>query len=138
MLRSRWSPAAILLVVLMGVGSVLMWLALPAFLVWVASKASKSSQITFASVLIVVIGLPLGMAVIGRALGSLDRVYARLRGTADERPRQPAWLRSMRGERGSTRRGGVLDRVMVISVALALALFAVWFFGFAGSSLPTG
>jgi hypothetical protein len=27
--------------------------------------------------------------------------------------------------------------VMLISVALALVVFAVWFFGFAGSSLPT-
>jgi hypothetical protein len=30
----------------------------------------------------------------------------------------------------------VLDRVMIASVALAILAFAVWFFGFAGSSLP--
>ena len=42
----------------------------------------------------------------------------------------------MRGERKVERRGGVLDRVMIISVALAGLAFAVWFFGFAGSSLP--
>jgi hypothetical protein len=29
----------------------------------------------------------------------------------------------------------VLDKVMINSVAVALLLFAVWFFGFAGSSL---
>ena len=43
----------------------------------------------------------------------------------------------MRAERTSTRRGGILDKVMIVSVALALVAFAVWFFGFAGSSLPT-
>jgi len=49
---------------------------------------------------------------------------------------RPGWTRSMRGERKVDRRGGVLDRVMIISVALAGVAFAVWFFGFAGSSLP--
>ena len=44
----------------------------------------------------------------------------------------------MRAERPHSHRGGVLDQVMLISVALALVAFAVWFFGFAGSSLPTG
>jgi hypothetical protein len=42
----------------------------------------------------------------------------------------------MRGERTVNRRGGVLDRVMIISVGVAALAFAVWFFGFAGSSLP--
>ena len=41
-------------------------------------------------------------------------------------------MRSMRGERGSTRKRGVLDTVMIVSVGLALAGFGVWFFGFAG------
>ena len=45
-------------------------------------------------------------------------------------------MRSMRGERGSTRKRGVLDTVMIVSVGLALVVFGVWFFGFAGSSLP--
>jgi len=45
-------------------------------------------------------------------------------------------MRSMRGERSSTRKRGVLDTVMIVSVGFALALFGIWFFGFAGSSLP--
>ncbi len=43
----------------------------------------------------------------------------------------------MRGERRVDRRNGVLDTVMIISVALAGVAFAIWFFGFAGSSLPS-
>jgi hypothetical protein len=42
----------------------------------------------------------------------------------------------MRGERTKAGGSGVLDKVMVVSVGVALVLFAVWFFGFAGSSLP--
>ncbi|HEX5619242.1 MAG TPA: hypothetical protein VFX51_12515, partial [Solirubrobacteraceae bacterium] len=49
---------------------------------------------------------------------------------------RPGWTRSMRGERNVERRNGVLDRVMIISVVAAGVAFAVWFFGFAGSSLP--
>ena len=45
-------------------------------------------------------------------------------------------MKSMRGERDRRRRRSVLDTVMMISVGLALVLSAVWFFGFAGSSLP--
>ena len=43
----------------------------------------------------------------------------------------------MRGERDrKRRRWKVLDVVMMISVAVALVLSAIWFFVFAGSSLP--
>ena len=37
----------------------------------------------------------------------------------------------------SVSRGGVLDKVMIVSVGLAVVAFGVWFFAFAGSSLPT-
>ncbi len=83
------------------------------------------------------IGLPIGMALVGKGLGALDRLHGRLTGRHEER-RRATWLRSMRGERPQTGRGGVLDQVMIVSVGVALVAFAVWFFGFAGSSLPTG
>jgi hypothetical protein len=44
----------------------------------------------------------------------------------------------MRAERSVSRRLTVLEGVMIISVSLALLAFGVWFFAFAGSSLPTG
>ncbi len=43
----------------------------------------------------------------------------------------------MRGERSSPRPATVLDVVMVSSVLVALLAIAVWFFAFAGSSLPS-
>jgi len=39
-------------------------------------------------------------------------------------------------ERERRRRRSVLDTVMIVSVGTALIAFAVWFFAFAGSSLP--
>ena len=76
------------------------------------------------------------MALVGKGLGILDRAHQRMTGIGDEGPRRAPWTRSMRGERASTRRGGILDRVMIVSVGVALVAMAVWFFAFAGSSLP--
>jgi hypothetical protein len=124
------------LVVLMAIGSVLMWLGVPLGLVYAASKIASSSSPSLGPYLLVLLGLPVGMALVGKGLGALDRRHQALTGTADPTRRSAPWMRSMRGERTSTRRSGVLDRVMIVSVAVALVAFAVWFFAFAGSSLP--
>jgi hypothetical protein len=136
MLRSSWSPPALMLVLMMAVGSVVMWIGVPLGLVYLASQIADSSRPSAGPYLLVLLGLPVGMAIVGRFLGYLDRLHGRLTGRHEAR-RRATWLRSMRAERTSTRRGGVLDRVMVVSVGLALLAFGIWFFGFAGSSLPT-
>jgi hypothetical protein len=135
-MRSVWSPRSLLLVLLMAVGSVVMWLGVPIGLVYAASKIADSSQPSLGPYLLVLLGLPAGMAVVGKGLGALDRAHQRLTGIGDEGPYRGAWTRSLRAERTSTRRGGVLDRVMLISVGVAVLAMAVWFFAFAGSSLP--
>ena len=136
MLRSSWSPPALFLVLLMAAGSIVMWLGVPLGLIYVASQISGSGDPSIGPYLLVFIGLPIGMAIVGKLLGYLDRAHSRLTGRADEGPHRASWLKSMRAERTSSRRGGVLDKVMIVSVGLAIVLFAVWFFAFAGSSLP--
>jgi hypothetical protein len=130
----RWLRAA-LLVLLMAVGSIVMWIGVPVGLLYLASQLAGSSQPSVGPYLLVLLGLPLGMAIVGAGLGRLDRAHARLTGRTQPRRRAP-WLRSLRAERAPADAGGVLDRVMVISVALAALAFAIWFFGFTGSSLP--
>jgi hypothetical protein len=130
------TPAAILLVALMAIGSVVMWLGVPLGLVYLASMLADSPEPSMGPYLLVLLGLPVGMAVVGKGLGALDRLHTRVTRRETDAYR-PGWTRSMRGERTVDRRGGVLDKVMIVSVAVALVLFAVWFFGFAGSSLPT-
>src|SRR3954467_11303533 len=137
-MRSRWSPPALALVLLMGIGSILMWIGVPLALIYGASRLAGSSSPSMGPYVLVFLGLPLGMGIMGKLLGTLDRAHQRLTRTGDDRPQQATWLRSMRGERGSTRRRGVLDTVMVVSVGVALVIFGIWFFGFAGSSLPGG
>jgi hypothetical protein len=132
-----WSPVAIVLVLLMAAGSVLMWIGLPLGLIWLASALTDSSQPSMGPYLLILIGLPVGMFAIGKVLGALDRAHGRITGRLDEGPQRAAWLRSMRDQRGPRRKQrSVLDTVMIVSVGLALVVFGVWFFGFAGSSLP--
>jgi hypothetical protein len=136
-MRSAWNPAAWVLVALMAIGSVVMWLGVPIALIYAASKLADTPNPSMGPYLLVFIGLPIGMALVGKALGALNRAHIRLTG-AEVDAYRPGWTRSMRGERKAERRGGVLDRVMIISVAIAGVAFAIWFFGFAGSSLPGG
>jgi hypothetical protein len=135
--RSAWSPAAVALVALMAIGSVFMWLGVPFLLIYAASKMADSPKPSMWPYIFVLFGLPIGMAIVGKGLGWLNRVHVRVTGAETDQYR-PGWTRSMRGERAVERRNGVLDRVMIISVALAGLAFAVWFFGFAGSSLSSG
>ena len=134
-MRSAWNPAALGLVALMALGSVVMWIGVPLGLIYLASMLADTPNPSMGPYLLVLIGLPVGMAIIGKALGALNRAHIRVTG-AEVDAYRPGWTRSMRGERKVDRRGGILDRVMIISVALAGVAFAVWFFGFAGSSLP--
>jgi hypothetical protein len=136
MLRSSWSPAAIFLVLLMAVGSVVMWLGVPLGLIYLASHLANSPNPSVGPYLVILLGLPIGMAIVGKLLGYLDRAHSRLIRAEDQGPRRATWLKSMRAERDSSRRSGVLDKVMIISVGFALVIFGIWFFGFAGSSLP--
>jgi hypothetical protein len=134
-MRSSWNPAAILLVALMAVGSVVMWIGVPFGLIYLASKLADTPNPSMGPYLVVLLGLPVGMALVGKGLGVLTRAPIRVTGSEVDQYR-PGWTRSMRGERTVERRSGVLDRVMIISVVVAGVAFAVWFFGFAGSSLP--
>jgi hypothetical protein len=134
-MRSSWNPAAILLVALMALGSVVMWIGVPFGLIYLASKLADTPNPSMGPYLVVLLGLPIGMAVVGKGLGVLNRAHIRLTGAEVDQYR-PGWTRSMRGERTVERRGGVLDRVMIVSVVVAAVAFAVWFFAFAGSSLP--
>lgn len=123
------------MVAAMAAGSVFMWIGIPVGLIYLASRVADSSQPSLGPYLLILLGLPLGMGLVGRLLSILDRRYAAMLG--QERRYRPAWTKSMRGERGSTHKWTVLDSVMLWSVLVALLLSAIWFFAFAGSPLPS-
>jgi hypothetical protein len=127
---------AALLIVLMAIGSIVLWLGIPVGWLYLGSRIAKSSQPSMGPYVLILLGIPASMVVVGKLLSRLNRTYGAVTGAAPAARSRSAWMRSLRGERDSARPRTMLDVVMVWSVALALVCFAIWFFAFAGSSLP--
>ncbi len=122
---------AALLVLVMAVGSVAMWIGVPVFWLWLASRIADSSQPSLGLYLLVLVGIVASMAVVGKALGIANRTHMEITGNLPQKREQTIWLRSMRAEREVKRETGVLGIVMAWSVSVAMVLFGIWFFLFA-------
>ena len=128
--------AQVALIALMAIGSIALWIVIPVGWIWIASQMQKGSQPSLGPYLMVLFGVPISMVIMGKMLSKLNRVYANVTGKDYHVKVQMPWHKSMRGERDVGRPRTVLDVVMVISVLTAGAAFGIWFFVFAGSSLP--
>lgn len=127
---------AALLVAVMAIGSIVMWVVSPVAWLWIASRMTDSSQPSLGPYLLVLVGMALTAVAIGKLLGVVNRTHMRLTGRLSDKREARSWNKSMRAERGRTNDRGVLEQVMAVSVSCALVLFGIWFFAFAGSSLP--
>jgi hypothetical protein len=127
--------AAAALIALMVVGSVAVWTVIPIGGLWVASQLSGSNaQLGVVPLLAAAGGIPTAMAFAVELLARVERLHMRLTGTAPQARVVPTWRRSLGDSRSM--RLTVLDRIMTASVLVAVIAMAVWFFAFAGSSLP--
>jgi hypothetical protein len=129
-------PAALLLILLMALGSVFLWIVVPLGWLWIASHSTETSAPTLGPYLLVIFAVPITMFVVGKLLFKTNRLYERVTGQDAEVRVQMPWHKSLRDSSTSGRRTTVLDVVMITSVAVAMAAFGIWFFLFAGSSLP--
>ena len=130
--------AKVALIAVMAFGSIFLWIGIPVGWLWIGSQIqSDSGQASFGLYLGILLGIIVSMVVLGKLLSSLNGVYGRLTGSEVVRVRMP-WHRSLRGEQEGRPQRQILDVVMVISVMSAGFVFLIWFFFFAGSSLPGG
>lgn len=124
----------LLLVLSMFIGSIAMWLGSPALWLWLAGRSSKVSSTAMASLLMVLVGIPVTMVIIGKILSRLDHRYTAHYGTSETGAHNPArWLASMRGG-GHTEQPTMLDKVMVLSVGLALITVSIFYVFFSTGS----
>ena len=90
----------------------------------------------------VIVVLAATVFVLAFILTWLNAKYDELTGRPPAARQTSPWLRSMRDEREENvrRKYGIsaVERVVVVSVVAAVLAFEVWFFFFAGSSLPNG
>jgi hypothetical protein len=116
------------------------WTGAPLLAVWTGSQVASGSTLSMGAVFVVVLVLAVCCLGLAAALSWLSSRYDELTGRPAAARRTSPWLRSMRGEREelARKRYGIsaIERVVVIAVVACVLVFEVWFFFFAGSSLP--
>ena len=119
----RTGFGALLVVLIMLMGSLVMWIGAPLLWLWVGSQVQGATASVGAAVLAAFFGAVATIVLVASVLGKLSDVY---------RANQLARGRSDPGH-------AVLEVVLVTSAAIALVAFVLWFFLFAGAEpLPLG
>lgn len=117
------------------------WTGAPLVALWVGSRAAGPSGLSMTAVGVVVVVLVALVLALTMLLGRINHRYDALTGRTADRRVSP-WMRSMRAEREDLSRArqgtSAVERVVVVSVSVAVLLFNVWFFFFAGSPLGSG
>jgi hypothetical protein len=111
--------SAVLLVVIMFVGSLVLWVGVPVAWLWVGSQLQASSSMATA-IGAMMIGMLVTIAALVSLLGWLNRRHVE--------------LQEARGVHLPPDATTALEHVMVASAVVAVVGFFVWFFGFSGSS----
>ncbi len=122
--------AATVLVLLMALGSVILWLGIPVACIYGASRLVNSAQPSLGPLVLVLVSIPIAMFLMGKVLSRLQVAYGRVTRTTPTVVIRAPWHRSMRDSSGGHPRS-VLDVVMVASVGLVLAGTGLYFLLFA-------
>jgi hypothetical protein len=118
------------------------WTGGPLLALWIGSRVQSSAAPSMAAIALVAGSLAAISVVLVKILALLGRRYDELTGHRPAPREQAPWLRSLRGERGEEHRRRVglsaLDRILVVCVVVALAVFEIWFFFYSGSPISGG
>jgi hypothetical protein len=118
-----------------------LWTGAPLIALWVGSQVVGQTVLSMEAVGVVVVVLSVLLFSMSLALAWLSREYDRLTGRRKGEQRLP-WMRAMSGEEGIEQPGygaGItaLERVVMVSVYLAVICFLLWFFLLAGAPTPS-
>ena len=124
-----------------AVCSINLWTGAPLFAVWVGSKVQGNlNNLSMGALFSVVLVLAVTVFLLALLLTWLNAKYDELTGRPPAARRTSPWMRSMRDERVEDvqRRYGIsgVERMVVLCAVAGVLAFEVWFFFFAGSSLP--
>jgi hypothetical protein len=123
----------------MGVVALNIWTGSPLLGLWVGSRVQGDGPPQMHAIFVVAVVIAVVSFVLAQMLSRLGIVYDKLTGVSPTVRQHTPWLRSMRGERpqyvGVEPRLTALERILVIMVILAVALFEVWFFFFSSSPI---
>jgi hypothetical protein len=115
------------------------WTGAPLLALWVGSQVVGSTTLSMGAVGVVVVVLAVVVVAMAFALVWLNGAYDELTGMPRGEHRL-AWMRSMNTQHEDEELIGtrvtLLERIVVLSVYLAVVTFLVWFFFFAHQSVP--
>ncbi|MFL5840369.1 MAG: hypothetical protein ACJ77Z_07950 [Thermoleophilaceae bacterium] len=112
----NYGASAVLTAVIMVGASLLLWIGVPAGWLWVGSQIQGSTGSLGTAIAVMLIGAIVSIVALAWLLGRLNRVHEQLREARGIEPEGPP----------------LLEVVLVITAAVALVGFAIWFFVFAG------
>jgi hypothetical protein len=114
----RFGSSALLLVLIMFVGSLVLWIGIPLGWLWIASQVQSATDSLGAALGAALFGVVVSIALMIPVLNWLSNKH-----------------REVQIARGHQDTGHlVLEMVMVTSAGLAIVLFGAWFFLLSGSS----
>jgi small neutral amino acid transporter SnatA (MarC family) len=107
---------------------------------WIGSRVQNSSSAPKTGpVFVVIVSLAIFSLLLAALLARLSASYDQFTGHTASVHRHVSWLRSMRGERreyeGDRPSLTASERILVLMVVIAFAIFEVWFFFFSASPI---
>jgi hypothetical protein len=111
----RTGASALIVIIIMVVGSLVLWVGVPLGWLWIGSQIQGSTGNVGTAIGAMFLGVLVSVVILAMALGWLNRRYMELRRA-----------------RGLQDTASPLERVMVITAAIAVVGFTVWFLGVAG------
>jgi hypothetical protein len=119
----RTGTGAVLVILIMVVGSLVLWVGTPLLWLWVGSQVQGSTSSLGAALGTMIVGVVITIAALSSLLVWLSNIY-----------RHNCTMRGL-NDPGHV----VLESVLVVSAGFTLVAFVIWFFLFAGASpVPLG
>ena len=111
----NYGASALLTGVIMVGASLLLWIGVPAGWLWIGSQVQGSTGNVGTAIFVMLAGAIASIVALAWVLGRLNRVHEHLR-----------------AQRGADEGPPLLEVVLVVTAAIALVGFGIWFFVFAG------
>ena len=119
----RDGAGAVLITLIMFIGSLGLWVGTPLLWLWVGSQVQGATESVGTAIAAMFVGVILQVVILGSVLAKLSDFY------------RANCIARGNGDPGHF----VLEAVLVVSAGLTIAVFVVWFFLFAGASpVPVG
>jgi hypothetical protein len=112
----NYGASALLTGVIMVGASLALWIGVPAGWLWIGSQVQGSTGNVGTAIAVMLVGAVVSIVALAWVLGRLNRVHEHLRAARGVEATGPP----------------LLEVVLVVTAAVALVGFAIWFFVFAG------